>query len=430
MGLRAAVDRAAFAVRAVSMLAVERVGTGVAFNPIKKAWRSDPYPLYRNLQRIDPFHRSRLADGWVLSRYDDILAVLGDKVFSADERTWSRYEQIRRRRAREGLPDPYESDRASMLRMDPPDHTRLRSLVSKAFTPRAVDALRGRIEEVVDEIIDRLPASGPLGGSFELVRDFAAPLPITVIAEMLGVPAEDHERFRHWSDEAVKTLGDNTWEDRRRATRAMDELGEYIEGIADERRWDPRDDLISGLVAAEEEGDRLSREELFTTCVLLLVAGNETTTKLIGNSILALLRNPDQLELLRAEPKRIPGAVDELLRYDSPVQLTSRFVTEDGEMSGKPLRRGQQLVLLLGAGNRDPEAWDAPDELDITRENVRHLSFGHGLHHCLGSKLARLEGALALEALITRFPRLRIDGEIEWGNNTVLRGPSRLPLRG
>lgn len=429
MSLRAGIDRAAFAARALSLLAVERLQTGIVFNPTRKAWRADPYPLYRSLQRIDPFHRSRVADGWVLSRYGDILEILGDKGFSADERSWSRYGQIRRQAEREGIPDPYENNRGSMLRMDPPDHTRLRGLVSKAFTPRAVDALRGRIEEVVDEVIEQLPSSGPLGGSFELVRDFAAPLPITVIAEMLGVPADDHERFRHWSDEAVQTLGDSSWEDRRRAVRAMEELGEYIEGIADERRWDPKDDLISGLVAAEEAGDRLSRDELFTTCVLLLVAGNETTTKLIGTSIVALLRNPDQLELLRAEPKRIHGAIDELLRYDSPVQLTSRFVTEDTEMHGKPLRRGQQLVLLLGAGNRDPDVWDAPDELDVTRENVRHLSFGHGLHHCLGSKLARLEGALALEALITRFPHLRFDGEIEWGSNTVLRGPSRLPLR-
>jgi len=429
MGLRTAVERATQTVRAVSLLAVERFETGIVFNPIKKAWRSDPYPLYRNLQRIDPFHRSRLVDGWVLSRYDDILAVLGDKTFSADERTWSRYPQIRRQMAREGLPNPYETDRASMLRLDPPDHTRLRGLVSKAFTPRAVDALRGRIEEVVDEVIDRLPVSGPLGGRFELIGDFAAPLPITVIAEMLGVPAEDHQRFRHWSNEAVKTLGDTTVEDRRRAIRAMDELGEYIEGIADQRRRDPRGDLISGLVAAEEEGDRLSRDELFTTCVLLLVAGNETTTKLIGNSIVALLRNPDQFEILREEPKRIPGAVDELLRYDSPVQLTSRFVSEDCEMNGQPLLLGQQLVLLLAAGNRDPDAWDAPNELDVTRENVRHLAFGHGLHHCLGSKLARLEGALALEALIGRFPRLCLDGDVEWGKNTVLRGPTRLPLR-
>jgi cytochrome P450 len=429
MGLRSSLDRAALAARGLALLAVERIETGVVFNPTRAAWHADPYPSYRELRRIDPFHRCRAADGWILTRYADILSVLGDRAFSADERNYSRYARIRRVAASEGLPDPYESERASMLRMDPPDHTRLRSLVNKAFTPRAVDALRGRIEEVVEEVVEALPASGPLGGSFELIRDFAAPLPITVIAEMLGVPTRDRERFRHWSDESVKTLGDNSWEDRRRALRAMQELGEYIGGIADLRRVDPRDDLISGLVAVEEAGDRLSREELFTTCVLLLVAGNETTTKLIGNAVVALLRNPDQLSLLREEPKRIPGAVDELLRYDSPVQLTSRFVLEEGEMHGQRLRRGQQLVLLLGAGNRDPEVFERADELDVTREGVHHLSFGHGVHHCLGSKLARLEGALALEALVTRFPRLRFDGEIEWGRNTVLRGPTRLPLR-
>jgi hypothetical protein len=422
-------ERAGFAARAIALLGLERIETGVVFNPTRKAWRADPYPLYRNLRRIDPFHRSRLADGWVLSRYEDILAVLGNKSFSADERNWSRWAEQRRQGEREGLPDPYETDRASMLRMDPPDHTRLRSLVSKAFTPRAVDGLRPRIEEVVDEVLQGLPSSGPLGGRFELVREFAAPLPIIVIAEMLGVPTKDRERFRHWSDEAVKTLGDTTWEDRRRSLKAMDELGEYLEEIADERRWSPKDDLISGLVAAEEEGDRLTRDELFTTCVLLLVAGNETTTKLIGNSVAALLTHPDQHELLHEEPKRIPGSIDEFLRYDSPVQLTSRFVTEETVMQGNPLAPGQQVVLLLASGNRDPAVFEDADQLDVAREDVRHLSFGHGVHHCLGSKLAKLEGSLALEALITRFPHLRADGDILWGQNTVLRGPSRLPLR-
>ena len=208
----------------------------------------------------------------------------------------------------------------------------------------------------------------------------------------------------------------------------MTELGEYLERIAEERRREPRDDLLSGLVAAEEAGDRLSMKELLATCVLLLVAGNETTTKLIANSVVALLRNPAQLELLRSEPKRIPGAVEELLRYDSPVQLTSRVVLEDRSFRGRPFRKGQQLVLLLAAGNRDPEQFDEPDTLDVTRDGVRHLSFSHGLHRCLGLQLARLEGALALEGLITRFPDLRLDGEIEWGDNTVLRGPRRLPV--
>ena len=208
----------------------------------------------------------------------------------------------------------------------------------------------------------------------------------------------------------------------------MDELGAYLEGIAEERRREPREDLLSALVRAEESGDRLSRTELFTTCVLLLVAGNETTTKLIGNAVLALLAHPDQLELLRSEPERIPAAVEELLRYDGPVQLTSRMVTEDRELCGHRLRRGQQLVLMLAAANRDPEQFEEPERLDVTRADVRHLALGHGLHFCLGAQLARLEGALALEALVTRFPRLRRDGPVVWGDNTVLRGPRALPL--
>ncbi len=433
MGIRAAIDRTSFAVRAMALLGLERLESGVVFNPVRKEYRADPYPLYRSLLERDPFHRSRLAGGWILSRYEDIATVLGDRSFSADERSWSRYPQMRRRAAREGIPDPYEGERSSMLRLDPPDHTRLRSLVSKAFTPGAVEAMRSRVEEIVDEVLHAVFTDSGSGG-FELVRDFAAPLPIQVIAEMLGVPPEDHARFRHWSDEAVKTLGESTWDEQRAAQRAMEELGEYIEKVAEQRRADPKDDLISGLVAAEEEGDRLSRDELFSTCVLLLVAGNETTTKLIGNAVVALLRNRDQLELLRDEPKRIPGAIDELLRYDSPVQLTSRFVTRESTMHANPLRPGQQLVLLLAAGNRDPARFDDPDRLDVTRENVKHLSFGQGLHHCLGSRLAKLEGALALEGLLARFPDLRFAGSeaeaLAWGTNTVLRGPRRLELRG
>jgi pimeloyl-[acyl-carrier protein] synthase len=424
MSIRVRIDKAASALEGLTKLAVERVETGIAFNPLRKELRVDPYPFYKRLREKDPFHRSRPADGWVLTRYDDILNVLGDRSFSSDERHQRRYPRFRARGERAGVPDPYESERASMLRLDPPDHTRLRSLVSKAFTPRAVERMRPRIEEYVDRLLAALAGRR----SMELVADFAAPLPVSVIAEMLGVPVADRERFRHWSDEGVRTLGDGTMEDRRRAVVAMEEMGEYLEGIADARRREPREDLISGLVAAEEAGDRLSTAELLTTCVLLLVAGNETTTKLIGNSVVALLRNPEQLEILRGEPKRVFGAVDELLRYDSPVQLTSRMVVEDRELRGHRLRKGQQLVLILAAGNRDPVHFAEPDQLDVTRDPVRHLSFSHGLHHCLGAQLARLEGGLALEALITRFPDLRFAGEVRWGDNTVLRGPVSLPL--
>lgn len=407
-------------------LAAERLETGIVFNPTREELRSDPHPFYRELRERDPVHRSRAADGWVLSRYRDVLAVLGDRRYSADERNLRVWPRILRRRARAGLPDPYAEDRASMLRLDAPEHTRLRNLVNKAFTSRAVEGMRERVEARVDALLAPFAPGEPI----ELVGDFASPLPVTIIAEMLGVPTDDHERFRHWSDEAIRTLGEGSLEDRRRAEAALTELGDYLVAVADERRRAPRPDLLTALVRAEERGDRLSDGELGALCVLLLVAGNETTTKLVANGVIALLRSPEELELLRKEPERIPGAVEELLRYDGPVQLTSRIVLEDGTFEGRPVRRGQQLVLLLAAANRDPKRFAEPDRLDVRRENVRHLAFGHGLHFCLGAQLARLETALALKALLGRFPELRLgEAPVEWGDNSVLRGPTRLPLR-
>jgi len=415
----------------VGKLAVERLETGMVFNPIRASLRRDPYPFYQQMRERDPVHRSRAADGWMLTRYDDVLSVLSDRRFSSDERHLRRWATMRARGERAGLGDPYEAQRASMLRLDPPDHTRLRGLVSKAFTPRAVEQMRPRVEQIVDELISELPARG----EFELVERFASPLPVAVIAEMLGVPSDDRERFRRWSDKAIQALGDAPLRERREALVAMEELGEFVRESAEQRRAEPRDDLLSALVAAEEAGDRLSEDELFTTCVLLLVAGNETTQSLIGNAVIALLRNPRQLELLREEPKRIPAAVEELLRYDSPVQLTSRIVREPGALRGHPLAPGQQLVLFLGAANRDPERFPEPDRLDVARDDVRHLSFSHGTHFCLGAQLARLEAGLALEGLVTRLPDLRFadpvaeDDGVVWKRNTVLRGPSRVRLR-
>jgi cytochrome P450 len=424
MALREKLDDAVQGIVGLARMGLERVETGIAFNFLDRELRVDPYPFYHELREKDPIHRCRNADGWILSRYDDVLSVLSDRTFSSDERHQRRYPRMRARMKRAGIKDPYEEGRASMLRVDPPDHTRLRHLVNKAFTPRAVERMRPRIHEIATQLLDAVERKDDM----ELVRDFAAPLPVTVIAELLGVPVEDRERFRHWSDEAVGTLGDGSNAVRRRAQDAMEELGEYFTRIADARRRQPREDLISGLVAAEDAGDRLSSTELLTTCVLLLVAGNETTTKLIGNALVALLHNPDQLDLLRDEPKRIEAAVDELLRYDSPVQLTSRMVVADREFRGRRFQKGQQIVLLLGAANRDPERFPDPDRLDVLREDVRHLAFSQGLHYCLGAQLARLEGAIALEALLTRFGKLQLAGPLEWGDNTVLRGVRALPL--
>ncbi len=428
MTLRTAWHDTLFTARTLATAGLEQLTSGVVFNPTDPGLRADPYPFYQRLREQDPMHRSWAAGGWVLSRYEDIRGVLADKSFSADERNWSLYKMFRARSEAHGLRDPYEDDTMTMLRLDPPDHTRLRRLVSKAFTPRSVEALRGRAEEILDELLDGRGRAGRL----ELVSDLAAPFPIIMIAEMLGVPAEDRDRFRFWSDEAVKTLGDNAFEDVREGRAAMDEFGDYIEAVAEQRRAEPRDDLLSGLVAAEEEGDRLSMSELRATCVLLMVAGNETTTSLIGNSVLALLAHPEQAALLREEPKRIAGAVDELLRYDSPVQFTSRIATRDTELHGARVRAGQQLVLLLGSANRDPAAFERPDSLDVTRDAGNHLSFSFGLHRCLGAQLAKLEGELALEALLSRFPELRLadtaERAVEWGTNTILRGPKRLDL--
>ena len=425
MTLRTRFDDFTWLCRGLALAAVERIETGVVFNPMAPGFREDPYPFYRRLRETDPFHRSRPADGYVLTRYDDVIAVLRDSAFSSDERNLKIFPRMVARMARAGVPDPYLDDQMSMLRRDPPDHSRLRGLVAKAFTPRSVERMRPRVEKILKELLEARPAHGAM----ELVRELAAPLPVRVIAEMLGIPPEDHMRFRHWSDEVVRSLGESTLEDRHAALRATAELLGYFEAIVDARRVSPRDDLISALAAAEDGGDVLSLSELFSTLVLLLVAGNETTTNLISNSLLALLRNPDQLELLRASPERVPAALEELLRYDSPVQLTSRIVKADCTLSGQRLRRGQQLVLLLGAANRDPAIFSDPERLDVTRGDVRHLSFSHGIHFCLGAQLARLEGTLALEALVTRYPRMRLPEQtIVWRNNTILRGPKELWL--
>jgi len=425
MGLRQSLDQIqTYAEHGVRYLH-ERLESGVVFFPLQQELRADPHPYYRRLRERDPVHRSRLGGGWVLSRYDDVLAVLRDPTWSSDERNWSRFQTYRMRGERAGMPDPYEEKRASMLRIDPPDHTRLRSLVSKAFTPRAVEAMRPRVALLIDELLAKVEARR----SMELVGEFAAPLPVIVIAELLGIPAAEHEHFRRLSDEAVRLLGDGPIAEKKRGVVGMQALSDYFAAIVEARRADPQEDLISGLVAAEEAGDRLSLAEMLSTLVLLLVAGNETTTKLIGNAILALLCNPGELERLRADPGLMTNAVEEFLRYDGPVQLTSRMARENRELCGRPVRKGEQIVLLLAGANRDPAVFPEPDRLDVGRRDVRHLAFSQGIHFCLGAQLARLEAALAIEALVTRLPGLHLaDPRIEWSSNTILRGPEALQL--
>ncbi len=409
-----------------ALVTVERVQTGVAMNPLDPRFHSDPYPIYKKLREKDPVHRSRLTGGDVLTRYDDCAAVLRDQRFSADDRKQPSYGKQMAQSIKQGIITKDEAaDRGSMLRMDPPDHTRLRSLVSKAFTPRTVEMLRPRIERIVEEQLDAAERAGRM----DVIGDLAHPLPITVIAEMLGIPLEDRARFKRWSNEAIRSLGFSNVEDAKRSMQANRELRAYLEPIAAERRREPREDLVSALVAAEDQGDKLSTDEVFSTIILLLVAGNETTTNLIGNGLLALLRNPRQIDVLRDDPSLIGRAVEELLRYDSPVQFTSRHCTEAVEVNGRSLAPDRELLLVLGAANRDPEQFADPDRLDITREDAHHLSFSHGLHYCLGAPLARLEGQIALLALVQRFPKMRLAvADPPRGDNILLRGVAELPV--
>jgi cytochrome P450 len=365
---------------------------------------ADPYPYYARLRRMDPVHWAEGPGSWVLTRYADSVTVLRSPHASA-ERT-----EISQRRMPAEFQEIFSTRKDAMLNADPPRHTRLRLLVNKAFTPGAVAALAPFIQRFVDDVIDTVEPRGRM----DVIRDLAYPLPATVIAEMLGVPHQDRDHFKQWSDDTAALAGNlpvNLSENVvRRGIEGMRELRAYFAGIVAQRRIEPRDDLISALVKAQQEGDRLNEAELLANLVLLLNAGHETTTNLIGNGTLALLRHPDQLRRLYEDPALIPTAVEELLRYDSPVQFTNRVLKADLTLGGKQLRAGETVLLLLGAANRDPAQFPDPDRLDVGRADNKHLAFGLGSHFCLGAPLARLEGRIVFETLLRRLPGLRLAG--------------------
>ena len=403
-----------------TVLVRERWQSGVAYNPLSGRMAQDPYPEYAKLRERDPVHRSRLANAWVFTRYADVDAILRDhRNFSSDPR---KRELSKRQRAALPSPDDY-----TMLFLDPPDHTRLRSLVNKAFTRRAINALEPNVRALLQGLLDGVgdPASG-----FDLMEAVAHPLPVIVIAEMLGVPPEDRARFRVWSNQRARLLEPTiSQKEREVAAEAAKALDEYFTPVIETRRAAPQEDIISALAQAEEAGDTLTEREMLTMLRLLLVAGNETTTNLIGNGMLALLRHPDQFERLRADPDLIPAAVEELLRFDSPVQTDFRGALRDCEVNGFPVRQGQGVITLLGAANRDPAAFEHPDRLDVGRAGGNHLSFGRGIHHCLGAPLARLEGRIVLETLLERFSSMRLLSERPaFRNSVVLRGLRSLPV--
>ncbi len=390
------------------------------------AFKAHPYPFHARLRAEAPVWSATLRDrrtAWLVTRYEDVAGVLKGDTFAKDKLNAMDPEQRAKTPWVPGFLKPLERN---MLDLDDPDHVRLRALVSKAFTPRLIERLRGRIEALCEELLDAMERES----GTDLVAGYALPLPATVIAELLGVPAEDHARFHRWSNRLVSV---SSGRDMLRALPAALSFVRYLRNLVERRRANPEDDLITALIRVEEAGDRLSEDELLAMAFLLLVAGHETTVNLIASGTLALLEHPEQTERLRRDPSLVKPAVEELLRYTSPVEMaTERYAREDAEIGGRRIPRGGLVLAVLGSANRDERHFEDPDVLDLARDPNRHLAFGRGgVHHCLGAPLARMEGQIALTALMRRFPGARLamaPEALRWRRGMFLRGLEKLPL--
>lgn len=385
---------------------------------------SDPYPGYARLRAETPVFYSESWRGWYLTRYKDISSILREPRVSSQRA--DRMLNGLSAEEREGVKSGLRNLRSWILMLDPPEHTRLRQLITKAFTARHIETMRPRIQKLVDELLTQMEPSGRM----DVIADFANLVPIRVIGDMLGTRPEDSVRLKRWSDGIAEFIGG-----RRLTTtvthfiESMSELDAYFRSCIAARRKDPGSDLLSLLLTAEEQGKILDEHEIIATCTMLLFGGHETTTNLIGNAVHALLQHPSALAEFRSTSAVHGPAVEEFLRYDSPVQLVGRLAMEDLEVSGTQIKKGEMIYLSLGAANRDPEQFPEPDRLDFHRAENRHLSFGYSVHFCVGAALARLEGQLALEGLFRHFPQIeRVQKDAQWSNNLVLRGQSALPI--
>lgn len=389
----------------------------IAYNPLASEIRENPYSVYAEMRRSAPVHFVEGFGFWAIPRYDDVLAVVRDhENFSSAAMN---FQSIR-----EGLSPG--SATPTIIGADPPVHTRLRNLVNRGFTPRRIAALEPRVREIADQLVTQLVGRD----SFDLIADFAIPLPVTVIAEMLGVEPERYADFKRWSDAVVSLIsGTPSPEQRERFHPELRSFRDYFMDVADRRRAQPREDLISTLLRASDTGEALSSEEVITFASLLLVAGNETTTNLIGNAVLALLDHSDQLDLVRHEPDLLPNMIEEALRYDAPVQGLFRLATRDVRFADTTIPAGSLVMPLFASANRDESRFPEPDVFDVRRTADSHLAFGFGIHFCLGAALARLEARIGLGALLKHFGRLvRRDAHVDRVDSIFLRGPTSLRL--
>jgi cytochrome P450 len=401
------------------------------FDLFSSQFKANPYPTYAAMRQTQPICRRDTANGksiWFITRYQDVATILRDPTrFVKNVQTTMTADE---RSALPPMPALIGLLSNHMLNLDQPDHTRLRTLVNKAFTAGVVNQMAGRIQAIADKLLDKVQARGQM----DLIDEYAYPLPIQVIAELLGVPAQDQHRFRQWSD-AFVTPSVNIHRQTQKylkTKRLMEDFTHYFRQIFIERRQHPQGDLITLLLQAEEQGDTLSEEELFSMMILLIVAGHETVVDLIGNGVFALLQHPEQLAQLKNQPERLDAAIEEMSRYDGPVErATMRFAAQDVEIDGHLIRRGDAVSLVLAAADRDPEQFAAADAFDITRQNNRHLGFGLGVHYCLGASLGRLEGRIAISTLLRRLPNLRLavpEQALKWRTVPILRGLTHMPV--
>jgi hypothetical protein len=390
-----------------------------------EAFNQNPYPVYHAMRRQAPVYWSDAWGCWMLTRYDDVAWTLQD---------YQTFTSLGRLTASMELPEPLWEKVAPLVRhysqglinVDPPDHTRMRKLVHMAFTPRAIRKMQAYIEDIVERLLDAQIKRGEM----DVIWDFSYPLPVTVIAEMMGIPVEDHSKFKAWSGEIVAFMATPkpSPEILLNSQDALLSMQQYFRDIYAKRRLEPEDDLISALVRAELEGDKLSEEEMVSSCVTILIGGHETTTYLIANGFYALLQNPDQFRLLRDNPDLDASATEEFLRYEGPFQRNRRIATRDVQIGDMEIGKGQLIMQFLGAANRDPTLFHKPDALDIRRSSNKHLAFGYGPHFCLGAPLARLEAPVALRGLLTRLNNIRLaNQELEW-NSALFRGLKSLPI--